>query len=122
MQRVTDFSDRFRFRRIVAITRASYQPVARANSEHDFREVRRKRDHAINFGRQTYTPSGIIRNITCCTRVRSSSRSAARNQRETDSNGYTNNSQTVIAMRTHRPPILNHLCFLRLFVADTFFA
>ena len=92
MQRVTDFRDRFCFRRIVAITRASYQPVARANSEHDFREVRRKRDHAINFGRQTYTPSGIIRNLTRCTRVRSSSRSAARNQHETDSNGYTNNS------------------------------
>ena len=121
MQRVTDFRDRFCFRRIVAITRASYQPVARANSEHDFREVRRKRDHAINFGRQTYTPSGIIRNLTCCTRVRSSSRSAARNQRETDSNGYTNNSQTVIATRTHRPPILNHLSFFCLFVANTFF-
>ena len=86
MQCVADFSDRFRFRGIVAITRAPNQPIAGANSEHDFREVRRKGDYAIDRSRKTDSPPGIVCNLASCTLIRRSSRRAASKQDEAHNN------------------------------------
>ena len=89
MQRVADFSNRLRFGRIVAITRAPHKLVTSTNSENDFSKIRRERDYAINFGRQTDTPSSIISNLSFCTLVCSSSRMAGSKHRETDENSKT---------------------------------
>ena len=119
MQRVANFGDRFCFSRVVAITRAPNQPIPRANSTNNFGAIRSERHHSINLGRQTYTPSSIVSNLSRCTLVRSSARRARSNQRKAGNN--RNPQESVIATSKHRPPILNHLCFLCLFVANTFF-
>ena len=119
MQCVADFRNRLRFRGIVAITRPTNEPIAGANSKNNFRKIRRERDYAINPRGQTYAPSGIISNLPRCTMVRSSARRARGNQRQAGNN--RNPQESVIATSKHRPHILNHLCFLCLFVADTFF-
>jgi len=121
MKRVTDFSNRFRFRRKVTITRASHEAITGADSKNDFRKVRRKRDYAIDFGRNADTSPCIVRNLPSGAIIRRSSGSTGR-KRYADNNRQPRKCrQRIVATGKHRPHILNHLCFLCLFVANTFF-
>ena len=66
MQRVADFSNRFRFRGIVAIARASNEPVTSTNGENDFSKVRSEGNYPINRNGNIYSSSRIVSNLPAC--------------------------------------------------------
>ena len=86
MERVAHLSNRLCFSREVTITRATNQPIAGADREHDLREVRRKGDYAINCGWKPNSSPGIVSNLSSRTLICCSSRSARKKQREADNN------------------------------------
>ena len=118
MERIADFGNRLRFRRIVAITRAAHESITCADRKNDLREIRRQRDYPINFRWNNDSPPEIVAYLASCSFIRRSSGSTGGQQREADNNRHP---YELIATGTHRTPILNHLRFLCLFVANTFF-
>ena len=64
MKRVADFCNRFCFRRIIAVTRSSNEPVACADGKHDLSEIWRERDDPIDTFGQSYTTSCFVCDLT----------------------------------------------------------